>query len=176
MRKLLVGAAAAALLSLPGQAAELVAVEGDVKINRGSGFVKAELGQEVKVGDRIMIGSAGGSAKLAYGPNCTMDITTGRVFVVLPQDCRKPSFDGRMNQGAGGAGGAAGGVGGAAGGAAGGLGGGLGGLGAAAGGLGALAGVAGSIVAEQTKKNEQQKLQQQIQQVIEQVKQNPTSF
>ena len=66
-----IGIAAAMLLAASSaSAATLTLVEGNVLVNTGKGFVKGVLGQELKPGDRVMIGNGGGNATIAYDVTC----------------------------------------------------------------------------------------------------------
>jgi hypothetical protein len=75
-----IATALALMASGPASAARLESVEGDVKVHRGNGFERAAAGQELKPGDRVMVGSHG-EASIAYD-ECVERVPVGRVIVV----------------------------------------------------------------------------------------------
>lgn len=70
--------------AVPAGAATLKSINGDVLINAGNGFVRATAGQEVRPGDRVMVGVRGGSAAIAYDQGCLENVQTGQVVTVKP--------------------------------------------------------------------------------------------
>jgi len=82
MRELFVGAALLAMVSSSVDAATLVNLTGDVLVNGGRGFARAVEGQNLRPGDRVMVGRGGGSATIAYDPLCIERVEVGRVATV----------------------------------------------------------------------------------------------
>ena len=70
------------------QHAELAHVEGDVLVNRGSGYRRAAVGDELRVGDIVMIGSHGGHARISYDQQYIENVRTGHVVVIRRQEPR----------------------------------------------------------------------------------------
>lgn len=105
---------------VPAGAATLSTMEGDVLVNSGNGFARAKAGQELRAGDRVMVGARGGSAAIAYNQACVEQVQRGHVVAVKPvAPCAAESGDGRdslkdRRAAAGGAGAGGGGAGGAA--------------------------------------------------------------
>ena len=84
-------------------AATVQPVEGDVLINRGSGYEPVSGPTQAKVGDSVMA-SPGGSARVVYDDQCSVAVKPGRVVAIAPEPpCKKmASFDPdgtRMNAG-----------------------------------------------------------------------------
>ena len=78
---LLVSATTTCLEAAALQAATLEAVQGQVLVNRGSGY-QFEIGPaELKPGDMI-IANAGASAHITYGDGCVLPIEVGSVTTV----------------------------------------------------------------------------------------------
>lgn len=65
-------------------AATLSSIEGEVLVNTGNGFAKATAEQQLKTGDRVMIGARGGKASVAYDPACAEQVERGFVVTVKP--------------------------------------------------------------------------------------------
>ncbi len=68
-------------LSLPASAATLASVQGQVLINHGNGFQRAETGVETHEGD-LIVASPGGSAKLIYPGGCVTEVKPDTVVTV----------------------------------------------------------------------------------------------
>ena len=75
--------AAAFFAGAPAGAAELITADGDVKIDRGRGFEQGRVGQELKTGDRVMVGP-NSFARISYGTNCIERVRMHRMIVVQP--------------------------------------------------------------------------------------------
>ncbi len=77
MRKVIAGCVAA-LVSFAStvQAATLVAVSGQVLVNRGKGFELAQPGIDLKPGD-IVVANPGATAQIMYPEGCLMPVTPG---------------------------------------------------------------------------------------------------
>lgn len=104
---------AALVIASPAGAATLKSVDGDVLVNAGNGFVRATAGQEVRSGDRVMVGARGGAAAIAYDQGCLENVQKGHVVTVKPfSPCgAADSGDGESRgRGAGAVGGSGGGV------------------------------------------------------------------
>lgn len=81
MARIAVALAAIICLSVPGHAATLLSVTGDVSINSGAGFKPATSGSEAQVGDVVMA-SPGARAQLVYPDKCTVPVNPGAVMTV----------------------------------------------------------------------------------------------
>ena len=103
MRRSLFLAAAAVLMSTPCLAAELVVAEGNVLVNRGNGFFRANAGQQLLPGDKVMLGTQGGTARIAHSDSCFETVTPGHLVVVTSNPC--PPGSGTDGAGGGGLGG-----------------------------------------------------------------------
>ena len=91
MRSFIVALAFVMASSSMAQAATLAKADGDVLVNTGSGFQRGVLGQELKPGDRVMVGRQGGDATIAYDLACLERVQIGRVVVVQPNvPCNAP--------------------------------------------------------------------------------------
>jgi len=66
----------------PASAAVLSQANGNVLGNMGNGFGGGVVGQQLKAGDRVMIGSGGGYAYIAYSTTCVQRVEAGTVVVV----------------------------------------------------------------------------------------------
>ena len=64
-------------------AATLEFENSDVLVNRGSGFVRANNGMQLKVGDLVMAKT--GTARIAYTAICFNTVATGGVYRVLDE-------------------------------------------------------------------------------------------
>ncbi len=69
-------------VAAPAGAATLSLSSGNVLVNTGNGFVRATEGQQVNPGTRIMIGTGGGNATIAYDLSCLERVTPGQVVTV----------------------------------------------------------------------------------------------
>jgi hypothetical protein len=89
-------ALAACLLSISdAQSATLSSATGEVLVNAGRGFERATAGQELKPGDRVMVGRGGGEAVISYDLTCVDTVAVGRVATVVPNiPCNVPGVDG----------------------------------------------------------------------------------
>ncbi len=100
-------ASALLMLSLFLGPAVLVAivqpVEGDVLINRGSGYEPVSGPTQAKVGDTVMA-RPGGSARVVYSGQCSVAVKPGHVVVIASEPpCKKTAafdpYGTRMNVG-----------------------------------------------------------------------------
>ena len=66
----------------PAGAATLSLAEGQVLVNTGNGFRQATVGQQLKAGDRVMVGPGGGNATISYDFTCVARVPTGQVVTV----------------------------------------------------------------------------------------------
>ena len=109
MKRLAVMVAAMFAVAAPAGAATLSLASGNVLANTGNGFVRATEGQQLSPGTRIMIGTGGGNATIAYDLSCLERITAGQVVTVkLGSPCAADlgqSTDGTGNPGNTGGGG-----------------------------------------------------------------------
>ena len=79
------GAAALAWLSVAiAHAATLDAIQGEVMINRGGGYMFVSGSAELKPGDKI-IANSGGNAQLTYPDGCGVPLQAGSVVTVGKQ-------------------------------------------------------------------------------------------
>lgn len=62
--------------------AELHHAEGEVFVNRGNGYRRATVGQELHLGDMVMVGADGGHAKISYDHFCLENVREARVVIV----------------------------------------------------------------------------------------------
>lgn len=71
-------------------AAEIVAAEGKVLLNRGEGFVAVSAQTPLAVGDQLMVGSES-SAELAYAAaGCTLTVSAGSLLRITAEPpCKK---------------------------------------------------------------------------------------
>ena len=91
MRRFAMAVALAIATGSVAQAATLSKVEGDVLVNTGRGFPRGVLGQQLKAGDRVMVGRPGGNATISYDISCLERVPTGRVIVVqVAVPCNAP--------------------------------------------------------------------------------------
>ncbi len=119
MKRLCMIFAAMSIAVTPADAATLSMAEGDVLVNAGNGFTRATAGQELRAGDRVMVGARGGTAAIAYDQACIEQVQKGHVTTVKASvPCAAESGDGqdslkdrRAAGGAGGGGTSAGGIG-----------------------------------------------------------------
>ena len=65
------------------EAASLASIQGDVKINRGSGFHRVAGAVQVVPGTSVMV-APGGSADILYSDGCRIPVRPGAVQVVAP--------------------------------------------------------------------------------------------
>lgn len=70
------------LAAAPASAAVLSQAAGNVLVNTGNGFGAGQAGQQLKPGDRVMIGSSGGEALIAYSTSCVEQVPAGTVITV----------------------------------------------------------------------------------------------
>jgi hypothetical protein len=82
MRRTIVAAASLLLAIAPAGAAVLSQANGNVLVNVGNGFGAGQAGQQLKPGDRVMIGTGGGDAFIAYSTSCVERVSAGTVVVV----------------------------------------------------------------------------------------------
>ncbi|MEQ1718037.1 MAG: hypothetical protein ABL907_19020 [Hyphomicrobium sp.] len=82
MRRVIMALSIIAASSLGAEAATLSTTTGDVLVNTGSGFSRAVQGQELKPGDRVMVGRAGGGATISYDLSCLERVQIGLVVTV----------------------------------------------------------------------------------------------
>lgn len=83
-------------------AASLHHATGDVLVNTGRGFERAQIGQSLKPGDRLMIGRGGGEAIVSYDLSCIERVESGRVTTVqagIPCGCSAGSTDAKPASG-----------------------------------------------------------------------------
>lgn len=67
----------------PVDAATLsVVVNGDILVNSGNGFTRAKVVQELRAGDRVMVGAGGGDATISYDGACVQNVQIGKVATV----------------------------------------------------------------------------------------------
>jgi hypothetical protein len=71
------------VFSAPSLAATVAPVEGELKINTGSGFKPVAAAMAVAPGD-VLIVSPGGKAEIIYSESCRVPITPGQVAMVAP--------------------------------------------------------------------------------------------
>jgi hypothetical protein len=80
-------------LSAPAHAATATvqSVQGNVSIDRGTGFQQLTSAMPAEVGNRIMA-APGSSAKIVYGDGCTVEVKPGSVVSVGKESpCRAPN-------------------------------------------------------------------------------------
>ncbi|MBI1867898.1 MAG: hypothetical protein HYS06_06340 [Methylocystis sp.] len=83
MKKLpaIFGAVASLAASGIVQAAVLEGVQGEVRVNRGDGYVATKGATELKPGDMVMV-EAKGKARLVYPDGCDVGVKAGSVTVI----------------------------------------------------------------------------------------------
>jgi hypothetical protein len=80
-------------VSAPAQAARATvqSVQGNVSIDRGTGFQQLTSAMPAEIGNRIMA-APGSSAKIVYGDGCTVEVKPGSVVSVGKESpCRAPN-------------------------------------------------------------------------------------
>jgi hypothetical protein len=82
MKRAAIVAAALMFAAAPAGAAVLSQANGNVLVNTGNGFGGGQVGQQLRPGDRVMIGSGGGYAYIAYSTSCVQRVQAGTVVVV----------------------------------------------------------------------------------------------
>ncbi len=96
MRMLFAGSVAALVgFASTVHAATLVAINGQILVNRGAGFEIAQPGLELKPGD-IVIANPGATAQIMYPEGCLLPVTPGQIANVMRQAPCQPITTGSV--------------------------------------------------------------------------------
>ena len=84
------------LLALCGASSAIAAsvevVQGQVSLNRGSGYVRIASAAQANAGDMVMA-SANGRARVAFGNGCVLEVEPGMVVTVPADQACHPGVD-----------------------------------------------------------------------------------
>jgi hypothetical protein len=87
-----------ALLSLPALGAMVEPLQGELAIDRGSGFQRVVGTVEADVGDAVMFASPRGRARIVYPDGCLDLLIPGQMLVIdLRSPCKKTEDNQRIS-------------------------------------------------------------------------------